>query len=142
MKPIVFSFLLLFIFKTGDAKTRPDTVIFWQVYLNGYLLKSFNENQRDPTLTIALSKITKDEKLLIKYFRDTPCASCPTHLIIYDDEKNEVLSINGKGTFASLSFAISRLTEKWNTESVKYFVAYYFENKASYRKLLFTLKFE
>jgi len=139
---LIILILFLFAFNASHAKALPDTVTFWQVYLDGYLIKSFNENERNPTLTIDLEKITKGNKLLIKYFRDTPCSSCPTHLVIYDDAKNEILSVTGKGTFSSLSFSINRLTDKWSTQTIKYFEAYYFENNSPHHKLLFTLKFQ
>ena len=142
MRILFLSFLFLFILNVANAKVQPDTVTFWQVYLNGYLVKSFNENERTATLIIKLNEITKTEKLLVKYFRDTPCANCPTHLVIYDDQKNVVVLVNGKGTFASLSFGINKLVDKWNSESPKYFEAYYWENNSTHHKLLFVLKFE
>jgi hypothetical protein len=116
--------------------------IYWQIYLKGYLIKSFNGKDTNLEFSIDRAKIEKGDKLLVQYFRDTPCASCPTHLAIYDDNKNEILLINGKSTLAPLYFDINKLISKWNTESIKFFEGYYWENNSVRHKLLFILKFE
>jgi hypothetical protein len=141
VKSILLILLFSCIFYTGNSAVLPDT-IYWQIYLKGYLIKSFNGKDTNPEFSIDRTKIEKGDKLLVQYFRDTPCASCPTHLAIYDDNKNEVLLVNGKSTLAPLYFDINKLISKWNTESIKFFEGYYWENNSVRHKLLFILKFE
>lgn len=142
MKALFLSLCFLFIASPVKAKSLPDTISYWTIYLDGVQLKNFNDNEKDPTLSLDLKKCSKKNVLTVNYSCDTPCHDCQTHLVIYDDKKRKIVDASGKGTNTPISFSLAKLIDKWNTKTSVYFQIYYFEKDSSNKKLLAILKFE
>jgi hypothetical protein len=97
-----FSLLLLILFAML-FQANADTIDYYHVYYNNIIIK---ENPRDTTpISFKKTEIKETDSLSVRYWTDTPCASCKFYLVVID-EKNiyvKVTSALGQGTPLSIS---------------------------------------
>jgi hypothetical protein len=126
--------------------TKADTIDFWHVYYNKIKIKEFNEyNIQD--FIIKIDKIKRGDSITVKYFKDTHCFDCDTHLTIEDGKHHPVITLKGKGGGEGnpLSFALKDLLEFRKKNGCNSLEIFYGEN-ANYKrpvpKFIFRIWFE
>jgi hypothetical protein len=86
------------------------------------------------------SDLKNGDSITINYFRDTPCFDCLSFLNIVD-EKQSVITYEGKGTFTPKKIPMDKLIES----EKDYFEVWYHESESKSRTerlLLFKIKLE
>jgi hypothetical protein len=119
---------------------QADTISYWRVYLDNKLINEFSVISEGPIVKIMAADINKNSILTVDYFRDTPCQSCSTYLVIRNAEDNIISKIKGNGTLNKHNLNLDRLLEMFSKGKDSSFKIYFKE--APYQdQYLFTLTF-
>jgi hypothetical protein len=132
------TFLLLVLTLTGMAQTtKADTIDYWHVYYNKVKIAAFNEyNIHD--ITIKMDKVKSHDSITVKYFNDTPCSDCNTHLTVEDEKHHTIVACKGKGVGNPISFALKDLLAYKQRSGCNSFEIFY----PDVPKFIFRIKFE
>ncbi|MCH5716410.1 hypothetical protein [Niabella hibiscisoli] len=93
-----------------NQTARADTIDYWHVYYNKIKIKEYNLNTRE-TVILKARDIKKADKLVIKYFRDTPCNNCESAMTIENDKHVVILKGMGRGTFNPVGISLYDLLQ-------------------------------
>jgi hypothetical protein len=107
MKKILFLFLIIF---TTSQTLKADTIDVWHVYYNKIKLGEFNTFGKNK-IVLKLDSLKIGDSITIKYFKDTRCYECITHVIVEDEKQHNILTSTGKGSYNPVSFSVNKLIE-------------------------------
>jgi hypothetical protein len=137
MKKLLLLIVTFFIF-TISGFCQADTISYWHAYLDGKIVFTCTGISEDPILNLHYEDIKKDSKLTTKYFRDTPCHNCSTHLIISNIHGKVIMKIKGTGTLDNLHIPIYKLIKNQDISLESRFKVNYREGNYV-DQLLFTI---
>ena len=107
--------------------TGNDSIDFWQVYYNQKMIREFKDFGKNE-LKFKLDSLKGKDSITVKYFRDTPCPDCVTHLSVEDGKHRVLVASEGKGTFNPVSFSVNKLIEL-HQQGYSYFEIFYSEGE-------------
>ena len=125
-----------------SLSAKSDTIDFWHIYYNGVKIKECNQLAINE-IALKLKKIKREDSIIVKYFRDTPCFNCKSILDIEDDKGILILKATGNGTLSPIKFAIKDILR--NSKRRKRIKVFYREEPpkpASQNFLLFYIRIE
>ncbi len=142
MKTILKIYFLtsILIFSTGNGFC--DTIDYYHVYYNNLKIKEFNQHhlKNPPTIEIDIDSLKNADKIIVKYWNDTPCSNCKFFIRVKDNDTKKIISENSNiGQFKPLTIKLKDLLEYYAIKNKSKLEIYYFENNDKNIRLLFYL---
>jgi thioredoxin-related protein len=136
---IILTFILLSLNGSGD------TIDYWHVYINDSLVAKFDENSKDLTFKLDARSIREEDKITIRYFKDTHCIDCTYFLFVRDQQNRKLREANTTEHFGKLTLSLKDIHEFAKVSAYKEFLFDFFERdingeSSAFRHIL-TLKF-
>ncbi|MCR8559862.1 hypothetical protein KXD93_19585 [Mucilaginibacter sp. BJC16-A38] len=125
---------------SGLAKTIVDTTDFWHILYNNKTIALYNQQDKNPPITIKRSKIKPNDILSFSYGDDTPCSECETGLYLLDKNRKRILLSKSKGTFKPIKIPLNEILNQAKIANKNYLDFYYFD--AQHNRFVFRLKLE
>jgi hypothetical protein len=104
-----------------------DTIDYWHVYINDSLVAKFDENSKDLTFKIKAQSIKENDKITIRYFKDTHCIDCVYGLFVRDQQKRKLRETSTKEHFGKLTLSLKDLTDFGKLNNSKEYHFHFFE---------------
>ncbi len=104
------SFLII-LFALLSLTAKADTIDYWHVYYNGFLIKKCHEFG-SCILILSKKDIQSTDSLSFKYCRDTPCFDCPSTIKIENEKGILQLEEKGIGTCRFIKFSAKEIAER------------------------------
>lgn len=104
-----------------------DTIDYWYVYINDSLVAKFDENSKDLTFKLKADNIKKDDKITIRYFKDTHCINCIYGLFVRDQQNRKLRETTTKEHFGKLTLSLKDLTDFGKVNNSKEYHFNFFE---------------
>jgi archaellum component FlaF (FlaF/FlaG flagellin family) len=107
-----------------------DTISYCHIYYNKIKIRETNETEKAEVITLNHTRIKKADRIIIKYFYDTPSSDCQTQVIIKNKKQNIISSGKNKGTFNPIDVPVFPLLQNYlRTGEVAYDVYYFDKDK-------------
>lgn len=106
-----------------------DTIDYWHVYINDSLVAKFDENSKDLTFKLKASGIKNEDKITIRYFKDTHCIDCIYGLFVRDQQNRKLRETTTKEHFGKLTLSLKDLTDFGKLNNSKEYHFNFFERK-------------
>jgi hypothetical protein len=140
MKNLVLVISILF----GQVHlVKADTISYCHVYYNNTRVGDYTEYATNRTIAIKAADIKRADRIVVRYFRDTPCYDCWSFLAIEDKKRRRIVLAKAKGTSNPISFYVKDLLEQRKQSHKSSFEIFYSENDLTNSGAsLFIIKFE
>jgi len=92
------------------SSAKADTIDYWHIYYNRIKVNEFNQYSKGE-IVLKIKNIRSTDSLMVKYFRDTPCVDCETHVTIENEKHFVIIKGKGLGTFNPISISIYDLLQ-------------------------------
>jgi hypothetical protein len=135
--------ILISIFGFIDS-FKADTIDYWHVYYNNIKIQEYNQYSKGE-IVLKIKDIKKTDSLTIKYFRDTPCEECETHVVIENGKHFVITSGKGIGTFYPIKISVYDLLQFHQKAEKEVYEVFYHEGQITSRTqrvLIFRIKLE
>jgi hypothetical protein len=132
----LFCLVILLLFSL-EIKVNADTIDYYHIYYNNILI---NNNSSDSgAISFKKVEIKESDSLSVKYWTDTPCASCRFYLVAIDENNIYVKVTSNIGQGSPLTISMKDILDWSAQNNVDYFNIYYYEEKPAYPIHLFKL---
>jgi hypothetical protein len=129
--------ITFFVSLTLTGICQSDTISYWRVYMGDSIINEFSIISENPIVNLKSTDISKESRLTIKYYNDTPCIKCLTRLKICDLNDKSIAKVKGIGTNYNAEFLLYNLIKIRNKRGSGFKFYYQIEDRDS--QLLFTL---
>ncbi|UEG51815.1 hypothetical protein LLH06_12660 [Mucilaginibacter daejeonensis] len=115
-----------------------DTTDNWHVKYNDKPIRKFGIESKGGIIVLRSNFVKSSDQVTVNYFRDAPCGTCLTAIIIEDAAHRKIQIAESKGTFTPISFRPYALVN----DKTKDYKVFFCETGQKDKILLFALKFK